>query len=243
MRSQDWLVDRLKAEGVVEHADGAQGGPAPTLSACCMPASSGGGAGAGGCSTAAAAPHATPPTQLSPPTKSTASPTSLAVERTLRQCDRGHYVDSGVPREYAYQARAGRGPGVGSTPLTLWDAYLRACVCVSQGGGGGGGAPRGRASSVVSWDSWPAFPAQSKAQADTPPRLAQQQRATFQPKEQGLPQSPRPPLPLFPQDAPLPIGHQETISAPHMHATCLELLRGHLRPGARVLDVGSGGYE
>ena len=28
-----------------------------------------------------------------------------------------------------------------------------------------------------------------------------------------------------------------------MHATCLELLHGHLRPGARVLDVGSGsGY-
>ncbi|PRW60862.1 hypothetical protein C2E21_1329 [Chlorella sorokiniana] len=28
-----------------------------------------------------------------------------------------------------------------------------------------------------------------------------------------------------------------------MHATCLELLREHLRPGARVLDVGSGsGY-
>lgn len=45
------------------------------------------------------------------------------------------------------------------------------------------------------------------------------------------------------QDTPLPIGYGETISAPHMHATCLELLRGHLRPGARVLDVGSGsGY-
>ena len=43
-----------------------------------------------------------------------------------------------------------------------------------------------------------------------------------------------------PQDAPLPIGYHETISAPHMHATCLELLRDHLRPGARVLDVGSG---
>lgn len=44
-------------------------------------------------------------------------------------------------------------------------------------------------------------------------------------------------------DSPLPIGHGETISAPHMHATCLELLRDHLRPGARVLDVGSGsGY-
>ena len=28
-----------------------------------------------------------------------------------------------------------------------------------------------------------------------------------------------------------------------MHATCLELLKDHLRPGARVLDVGSGsGY-
>lgn len=42
------------------------------------------------------------------------------------------------------------------------------------------------------------------------------------------------------QDAPLPIGYNETISAPHMHATCLELLAGHLCPGARVLDVGSG---
>ncbi|PSC68503.1 L-isoaspartate(D-aspartate) O-methyltransferase [Micractinium conductrix] len=45
------------------------------------------------------------------------------------------------------------------------------------------------------------------------------------------------------QDSPLPIGYHETISAPHMHATCLELLRDHLKPGARVLDVGSGsGY-
>ena len=45
------------------------------------------------------------------------------------------------------------------------------------------------------------------------------------------------------QDSPLPIGYGETISAPHMHATCMELLRIHLRPGARVLDVGSGsGY-
>lgn len=45
------------------------------------------------------------------------------------------------------------------------------------------------------------------------------------------------------QDSPLPIGYHETISAPHMHATCLELLRDHLTEGARVLDVGSGsGY-
>ena len=42
------------------------------------------------------------------------------------------------------------------------------------------------------------------------------------------------------QDAPLPIGYHETISAPHMHATCMELLASHLRRGARVLDVGSG---
>lgn len=27
---------------------------------------------------------------------------------------------------------------------------------------------------------------------------------------------------------------------PLLSATCLELLRGHLKPGARVLDVGSG---
>ena len=44
-------------------------------------------------------------------------------------------------------------------------------------------------------------------------------------------------------DAPSPIGFNATISAPHMHASALELLRGHLFPGARVLDVGSGtGY-
>ncbi|KAG2442321.1 hypothetical protein HXX76_002407 [Chlamydomonas incerta] len=45
------------------------------------------------------------------------------------------------------------------------------------------------------------------------------------------------------EDRPLPIGYDQTISAPHMHATALELLLPKLRPGARVLDVGSGsGY-
>ncbi|GMH32929.1 hypothetical protein BSKO_00763 [Bryopsis sp. KO-2023] len=45
------------------------------------------------------------------------------------------------------------------------------------------------------------------------------------------------------QDAPVPIGFGATISAPHMHAHCLELLAEVLKPGARVLDVGSGsGY-
>ncbi|GLC38913.1 hypothetical protein PLESTB_000460900 [Pleodorina starrii] len=45
------------------------------------------------------------------------------------------------------------------------------------------------------------------------------------------------------EDQPLPIGYGQTISAPHMHATALELLSAQLQPGARVLDVGSGsGY-
>ncbi|KAK9818393.1 hypothetical protein WJX72_011929 [[Myrmecia] bisecta] len=44
-------------------------------------------------------------------------------------------------------------------------------------------------------------------------------------------------------DSALPIGHKQTISAPHMHATALDLLQGHAVPGASVLDVGSGsGY-
>jgi hypothetical protein len=34
-------------------------------------------------------------------------------------------------------------------------------------------------------------------------------------------------------------GRDLTISAPHMHAIALELLSKQLRPGARVLDVGS----
>jgi len=44
-------------------------------------------------------------------------------------------------------------------------------------------------------------------------------------------------------DQPHPIGWGQTISAPHMHAQCLELLKDHAVPGAKVLDVGSGsGY-
>jgi len=41
-------------------------------------------------------------------------------------------------------------------------------------------------------------------------------------------------------DAPQVIGHGATISAPHMHAHSLELLAGHLQPGACALDVGCG---
>ena len=45
------------------------------------------------------------------------------------------------------------------------------------------------------------------------------------------------------EDSPQPIGHNVTISAPHMHATCLELLKDFLTPGSKCLDVGSGsGY-
>jgi len=45
------------------------------------------------------------------------------------------------------------------------------------------------------------------------------------------------------EDSPQTIGHGATISAPHMHAHALEELLPFLRPGARVLDVGSGsGY-
>jgi len=44
-------------------------------------------------------------------------------------------------------------------------------------------------------------------------------------------------------DSPQLIGEDQTISAPHMHAMCLELLEKNLFEGAKVLDVGSGsGY-
>lgn len=44
-------------------------------------------------------------------------------------------------------------------------------------------------------------------------------------------------------DAPQSIGFGVTISAPHMHAHALELLKGQLVQGTRALDVGSGsGY-
>ncbi|KAJ4347667.1 hypothetical protein N0V95_005210 [Ascochyta clinopodiicola] len=44
-------------------------------------------------------------------------------------------------------------------------------------------------------------------------------------------------------DRPQPIGHKATISAPHMHANACESLLDHLKPGAKVLDIGSGsGY-
>ena len=41
-------------------------------------------------------------------------------------------------------------------------------------------------------------------------------------------------------DSPMPIGYSATISAPHMHAHCLQLLEPHLFKGAKALDVGSG---
>ncbi|CAI0447462.1 unnamed protein product [Linum tenue] len=41
-------------------------------------------------------------------------------------------------------------------------------------------------------------------------------------------------------DTPMPIGYNATISAPHMHATCLQLLEDYLKPGMHALDVGSG---
>jgi len=44
-------------------------------------------------------------------------------------------------------------------------------------------------------------------------------------------------------DSPQSIGYGVTISAPHMHAHALELLKDQLKPGMRALDVGSGsGY-
>ncbi|VDK18479.1 unnamed protein product [Anisakis simplex] len=44
-------------------------------------------------------------------------------------------------------------------------------------------------------------------------------------------------------DHPVGIGYAATISAPHMHATALELLKDHLKEGDKALDVGSGsGY-
>ncbi|XAR68006.1 Protein-L-isoaspartate(D-aspartate) O-methyltransferase [Bertholletia excelsa] len=44
-------------------------------------------------------------------------------------------------------------------------------------------------------------------------------------------------------DSPMQIGYNATISAPHMHAMCLELLEENLKPGMHALDVGSGtGY-
>ncbi|KRX20385.1 Protein-L-isoaspartate(D-aspartate) O-methyltransferase [Trichinella nelsoni] len=44
-------------------------------------------------------------------------------------------------------------------------------------------------------------------------------------------------------DSPQGIGFAATISAPHMHAYALEMLKDHLTEGNRALDVGSGsGY-
>ena len=44
-------------------------------------------------------------------------------------------------------------------------------------------------------------------------------------------------------DSPQPINFNVTISAPHMHAYCLELLKDHLKEGGKALDIGFGsGY-
>jgi protein-L-isoaspartate(D-aspartate) O-methyltransferase len=44
-------------------------------------------------------------------------------------------------------------------------------------------------------------------------------------------------------DSPQKIGYNATISAPHMHAQCLELLKDVIKDGCKILDVGHGsGY-
>lgn len=44
-------------------------------------------------------------------------------------------------------------------------------------------------------------------------------------------------------DCPAPLGYSANISAPHMDAICLELLKDHLNGKGRALDIGSGsGY-
>lgn len=43
-------------------------------------------------------------------------------------------------------------------------------------------------------------------------------------------------------DSPMSIGYNATISAPHMHAMCLQLLEKNLQPDMHALDVGSGAY-
>ncbi|TIB94000.1 protein-L-isoaspartate O-methyltransferase [Wallemia mellicola] len=46
------------------------------------------------------------------------------------------------------------------------------------------------------------------------------------------------------EDSPQSIGYSATISAPHMHAHATENLLDYLKPGSKVLDVGSGsGYS
>ena len=45
------------------------------------------------------------------------------------------------------------------------------------------------------------------------------------------------------EDCPQSINYAATISAPHMHAYALEMLKDYLKPGNTVLDVGFGsGY-
>lgn len=44
-------------------------------------------------------------------------------------------------------------------------------------------------------------------------------------------------------DSPQAIGYGVTISAPHMHAHALEMLKDHLYEGAKALDVGSGNFN
>lgn len=76
-------------------------------------------------------------------------------------------------------------------------------------------------------------------------RLIQTQRVydALHSVDRDLFMSTRVPASIAYQDAPQSIGYGATISAPHMHAMCLELLADKLQPGHRALDIGSGsGY-
>lgn len=163
----------------------------------------------------------------------------------MRQVDRGHYVDRGIPHAYIYQVHCTAPPH--PTPLYTC-SLLPTASC---------GMPRGVPCALSACGLPCALPpwwrhfsqheqrfAVARFRAGRPCWVAVQPAAARVHLETARAAMPAllanaPGL----QDAPLPIGYHETISAPHMHATCLELLREHLRPGARVLDVGSGGVR
>ena len=158
-----------------------------------------------------------------------------AVEQALRRCDRKNYVDADIPHAYIYQAcavatafnqrpaAAGQVTRVLACPTLLPHCHLYS-VLSNAGFAPAHWLPRDHLCAAHAWQAAVGANASCRCCCCCRRCCCCCRRAAAVAVAADLALQ----------------AHPRYVCFPTCSATCLELLREHLKPGARVLDVGSG---